>query len=390
MGVLTHLARRGLQHESTKNVVKRAAVYINGERYPDFDVPTWGVALITVTAIVFLVFVCSIEYTLERVIAPLAMVETTTSSITISASDASSAPASQKEGLLGLDTESAPTKTTIRPKPITSSIRTTVRHLVSQAGRLSRWRGLHYDIFHAGLFTVTAGVLEGLVPQFFGYEMVIAAATGALLAPIHAVWTHKVISMPSDKTFKQRVMGRQAWKALLLPAVVRQSAVYAAIYVSELAVIIFGLTDRANDNFVDYKGKDWSVVSLQSFGVLAIFCVSVLFIVLPAIVTLIRVEASLLPEDEDTIVPFDRSFNGKVVPQVLGGTGAVGFVEAWRSFNWEARRRLLKLYAKITLIMTAIMFVMVHVLAFETWAVMGPAINKWLVQVKEQGLIEGF
>jgi hypothetical protein len=40
----------------------------------------------------------------------------------------------------------------------------------------------------------------------------------------------------------------------------------------------------------------------------------------PADVTLTRVQASLLPDIEETIVPFDQTFCEKVVPEVIGGS----------------------------------------------------------------------
>ena len=83
-------------------------------------------------------------------------------------------------------------------------------------------------------------------------------------------------------------------------------------------------------------------------------------VVIPADVTLKRVQASMLPEEDDSIVPFDRTFAGKVKPQILGGSGAVSMLEAWKTFDRSARIRLMKLYLKVFLVsaFTTIMFVM--------------------------------
>ena len=75
-------------------------------------------------------------------------------------------------------------------------------------------------------------------------------------------------------------------------------------------------------------------------------------IFVPAAVTLTRMQASTLPDEDEPIVPFDRTFGGKVQPRILGGTGAVSMLEAWKTFDWNARVRLLKLYAKIMAIQT--------------------------------------
>jgi uncharacterized membrane protein (UPF0182 family) len=52
----------------------------------------------------------------------------------------------------------------------------------------------------------------------------------------------------------------------------------------------------------------------------------------------------MLPEEDETIVPFDRSFGGKVSPAITGGSGKIGIVDAWTTFDWAARVR----YAKVT------------------------------------------
>ena len=69
----------------------------------------------------------------------------------------------------------------------------------------------------------------------------------------------------------------------------------------------------------------------------------------------------MLPEEDESIVPFDRTFAGKVKPEILGGSGAVSMLDAWRSFDRSARIRLMKLYFKVFIvsIFTTIMFVMV-------------------------------
>jgi hypothetical protein len=123
------------------------------------------------------------------------------------------------------------------------------------------------------------------------------------------------------------------------------------------------------------------IARLAALVVFAITCT--LFLCLPAMVTLIRIEASILPEDQDTIVPFDRTFGGKVVSQMMGGSGVVGFLDAWRSFNWEARRRLIKLFAKVFFIMSAILLVVVHVLLFEIFAIFGPAVGRFMAQMQQ-------
>jgi hypothetical protein len=376
MGLTSHLARRGIEH------VARRAVWINGKEAPEFEVPKWGVAVMSLTMVLFVVFMSSLEYTLKNVIATLSMIDAPTATITITPSEHESLDT--KEPLL----ETGPTVTTIRVKPLTSSIRGTLKHLVATAGHLSRWRGLPLFMLYGLSFFFTASVIEAFLPRFPGSEMIISAATGALLANLHAAWTHKVIAMPTSKGLTSLVPGRPAWKALALPAAVHNSVAYLSVYIIQGFVIVLGFNKYTGEDWTNYDAGDCAVVLSKFAAVLAAAVFCGLFIVLPATVTLIRVEASLLPEEEDTIVPFDRTFGGKVLPRVLGGTGAISFIEAWRSFNWEARRRVLKLYVKITAIMTVIMLIFAHVMVFEVWAIMGPAVQKWLRKADQQGVFD--
>jgi len=80
---------------------------------------------------------------------------------------------------------------------------------------------------------------------------------------------------------------------------------------------------------------------------------------------LTRVQASLLADSEETIVPFDRSFNGKVIPEIVGGSGAIGMLDAWKTFDWAARIRLVKAYFKVFLMQLAVAAVFLAIGIFE-------------------------
>jgi len=157
------------------------------------------------------------------------------------------------------------------------------------------------------------------------------------------------------------------------------------VYVAVGYARIFHLHNIDANEFSGYTGMQWITLALRIVGLFSIALFSGLFVVLPATVTLTRIEASLLPEEEETIVPFDRTFGGRVVPTILGGTGCIGFIEAWRTFNWEARRRLVKLYVKTFLIMLAVSVLMANILLLETWAILGPQLGQALANANFRG-----
>ncbi|KAK7186447.1 hypothetical protein DPSP01_002121 [Paraphaeosphaeria sporulosa] len=372
--MIQHITRRAVQHVPV--FIKRA------QEEPKLEMPPWGCALLIGTFIASMIAITLVQYTLTDVLPILAMVETPAAAITVSNHDE---PASkdEKEGLLETGTEI----TLVHQKPITSSIRGTIRHLVSEAGKFSRWRGFRYQMMYALALGWTSSLLEAFFPRFPPVSSIfIAAISGAATANLHAAWTHKVISTPSDVSFWSRIPSRKEWKVLALPAAVAATMPYVSLFLSLGFVSWFGIAEDANhSNFANFNGGQWASFILRCVAVLAISVACTLFLCMPAVVTQIRVEASILPENQDVIVPFDRTFGGKVVPKVLGGTGCVSFMDAWRSFNWEARRRLIKLYIKGFMCIAALAFVVVHVLAFEVFAIMGPEVGKLLAEAHRQG-----
>ncbi|KAF2874618.1 hypothetical protein BDV95DRAFT_487375 [Massariosphaeria phaeospora] len=372
--MIGHAVRRGLEHPSMASFIKRAS-----EDGPQLEVPKWGVFILASSFFLIAAFLLSVDYSLKDVVATLAMVETPTAAITVSAAHDEAAPKEQKEALL----ETGPEITLVLQKPITSKIRKTLRHLVSETGTgWARMRGAWYMVLYNVEFHFVSTLLELVVPHVPGRIVLIAGATGALLANLHAAWTHKVISMPSSMSLYKRIPERSYWKTLAFPAGLQAAMPYLSLYIVRGFAILFGLTTLDQD-VVNYSSAESASVLARFFAVVVIAITCTVFLCLPAYVTLIRIEASILSEDQDTIVPFDRSFAGKVVARILGGSGSIGFIDAWKSFNWEARRRVIKLYVKIFFVNTALILTFAHVFAFEMWAIMGPAIQKYVREVRE-------
>jgi hypothetical protein len=377
VAAIGHVVRRGFEAAAHGHLKQGDGKTIQ------IEISGWGATLLSVTLTIGVLILCSLEYTLKDVVATLTMVESPSADISLSATPEEANPLKGN----GEEEESqGPQITLVRQKPITSNIRTTLRHLRAQAGRLSKWRGLGAFIVYSMAEGVLINIVDAVIPQFIpGRILIFSALVGVIIAPLHAAWTHTVISMPSNKRFWHRITPKSVWRQLALPAAVKAVAGYTALYVCIGFFYILRLHKVNGNSFSDYKGVDYFLLALRFTALIVVALLAALFIVLPATVTLVRVEASLLPEDDETIVPFDRSFAGKVVPTILGGTGAVSFIDAWKSFNWEARRRLVKLYAKISFIMFAVMLVMAHVIVFEAWIVIGPAIKKMMADAQQMG-----
>ncbi|KAH6633060.1 hypothetical protein C7974DRAFT_164004 [Boeremia exigua] len=380
------IVRRAISHPSTVSFVKRAVGHGEGAGEP-VEMPVWGMALLGVSFYAAIIALSLLSYMLKEVVATLCMIETPHAAITISPSEE---PASkdEKESLL----ETGPVITLVRQKPITSSIRGTVKHVVANAGRLARFRGFKIHALYSLAFSLAVHFFTAfffsLVPSGIpGQAILVSGLAGATVANLHAAWTHKVVSMPSEATFWQRIPSKSHWKALAPAAAVSTAMPYISMYLTGGVAMLLGLHKLNQDNLEQYTRGQWMCVAVRVLATVGFAIFSTLFLCIPAVVTQVRIESSILPEDQDTIVPFDRTFAGKVVSQLLGGSGKIGFFDAWRSFNWEARRRLLKLYAKIGAILFFAMFVVAHVLAFELFAVMGPQLGELLAKARHEGFV---
>lgn len=223
-------------------------------------------------------------------------------------------------------------------QPITSKLRTTIRHLRARAGFWSRFRGLSMYI--------TLSVVQGMISSIFVpmgsfiSQFLVHSIVSVLLSTLQMAWVHIVISEPSPKRFYQRIPSWRTW-IKIAPAAAAENILTAAAFFLPMAVAhVAGWID------ID-PNTDNSIAAMWRYlAVMAVPATLAFFIAIPARVIFIRVAASMLPEEDETIVPFDRSFGGKVQPQIVGGSGKIGLVDAWKTFDWAARVRFVKVVLK--------------------------------------------
>jgi hypothetical protein len=255
-----------------------------------------------------------------------------------------------------------------RPQPITSGLRSTTKHLRARAGFWSRFRGL--SIYLAFMFA--DGFLSLIFPiptgSFFG-QFFVQFFISMLLATWQMAWVHIVISEPSPKRFYQRIPSYRKW-IRIAPAVALETALTYATFLLPMAVAqLAGWTEVAQDpNHPDQTTRKEFIrfLSISALPALLSLAISI-----PARVIFIRVAASMLPEEDESIVPFDRSFGGKVQPEIVGGSGKIGLMDAWTTFDWNARVRFVKVVVKTAMIEAALMFVGVSAIVGVMWG-LGP------------------
>lgn len=264
----------------------------------------------------------------------------------------------------------------VKQKPITAKMFTAVKHLKAQGGRLAAFRGLHvmviYHVVHSLIVLLfTSGTENPII------RSCVAVVTTIAMCRLHMTWTHIIISAPSTKRWWRRFPSVKAGKNIIIPTAIYAVVVEAAVYIPRVLFLTVNDQLRNPGAYGNNPNTVQKMALIELIGVFLIAIGTVILVVVPAEVTLKRVQASMLPEEEDSIVPFDRTFAGKKKPEILGGSGAVGILDAWKTFDRSARIRLIKLYAKIWAIQLATSFMFIFVIIGEIRLIMGDDMFKF-------------
>ncbi|KNG89736.1 hypothetical protein ANOM_001995, partial [Aspergillus nomiae NRRL 13137] len=322
--VVSSLVRRGMELASAKD-----------REVPSIHLSGWFAGLFVFSVLAFFFVVFSIEYTYGMVVATLAAIEDTNPDLYIRV---------ESDFNPNKDVDPVePEARTLRPQPVTSTLRTSIKHLRARAGFWSRFRG--FGLFMT--YSLAEGFLFSILPVSmtnFGGQLAARMIIGMALANLELTWVHIVISEPSSKRFYQRIPGFKSWLKIAPVVAFEQGAVCAAFYIP---LFIAGAAGALGDLVVD-PNANLPPAELVSRAATAIAIPSLLaaLVSIPVRAVTIRVAASMLPKEDDAIVPFDRSFGGKVVPATLGGSGKLSIKDAWATFDGPARIRYLKVIGK--------------------------------------------
>lgn len=242
----------------------------------------------------------------------------------------------------------------------TSSIRRIDALLRSVGGWPANFRGLAVAVVANFAASFVGAAVSWAIPRQFGFLIAMLATV-----QLSTAWTHIVITTPSPLPFWNRLPAfAKTFKAIWLPTTVYWFATQITTGLPLWLGRAFGLSrwDPARPTAVPaYNGHAvW-----QSFLVVVVTIGAIVLLVIPAEVILVRVQASLLPADADTIVPFDRSFGGKVEPEVVTGRGYVDFQTAWLTFERASWIRLYRLLAKITAVTFAVYMIVLAIVVPE-------------------------
>ncbi|EAQ87911.1 hypothetical protein CHGG_04530 [Chaetomium globosum CBS 148.51] len=249
-------------------------------------------------------------------------------------------------------------------KPITGSLRATNALIRSRGGWLANFRGLGYAVLVQIIVALTAVflALAPFIPFRIAHLIALLAA-----APLATTWTHLVITPPSTKSFFRRIPSlKKVYVAAWFPTFLFWAAVQASVLFPELLGRGIGLCmrDPNNPDKICDQPKDGSYLA-KVIAVAGLSLALQVLLAIPAHAALARVQASLLPADEDPIVPFDRSFAGRVEPEVVTGKGFATFGAAIKTIPRSSWLRIYLLRVKVFFVSVGAYFVMGTIVGLE-------------------------
>lgn len=195
------------------------------------------------------------------------------------------------------------------------------------------------------------------------------------LVQLHTVWVHVVITPPNPLPFWKRLPPfKKTFEATARPFVL---LAIAAEVTGGVPVLIFMLLGNGHNVNPIVTGTITLRFVLLALLTVVLWFVLWFFLALPAQIAVVRVQASLLPPDQDPIVPFDRSFGGRVSPLLsVGGVSEQGekthatLRDIWETLSRAAIWRVARLVLKAMAVSFCVSFAL-GVVFFSTLALAG-------------------
>lgn len=285
---------------------------------------------------------------------------------------------------------------------LTSSIRATVRHLNAEAGDLSMFRG----IGSASAIWLLCIPLS-LCLEFVSHKLPLIKKSGrvsdalvnhiaSLIAcQMFVTLLHVCISKPRYKFWFRRTPAswfgvlRTVWAAVLIDGLADDLVEMAFYYLTPSSKPGNGTIDTRSEKQV-FQLSNGPLVRISVAVILWSFFKSMLRGQIKPLVRLVllrpfeaiqtRVCASMLRDDEDPVIPMDRSFQGR--PQSGGilqqSSQPLTFVQAARTIDKKTYIRLVKLKFKLHVIETLITWAFWTLIFVETIYFFGPS-AVWVV-----------
>lgn len=254
----------------------------------------------------------------------------------------------------------------------TSSPSAIYRLLVKTGGILANCRGLACAL----LQTIPTTLYIAYYARFLNYKYHIVARliSSLLLIQFSTMWLHIVIAQKTDRPFESRIPPfkrtfRATWRATILHwAAVEFTGLFPHMVASGMSIDWPSYSLFTPDNTYSFRldmAAGDAVFYCKCAAVIFATVFGSIFLVVPSQVVLMRIQASLLPMEDSTIIPFDRSFKGRVQPALNNGRDYATISDAWHSFSWANWRGLVILSFKIIFISLSLILLMTVIIVMQ-------------------------
>jgi hypothetical protein len=391
-----HLARRGLDTLSQRGGSKPPSEVDLEAILRRLFTSGWPAAIVWSTIIGFIVASVVLNYVGELAVA-LAIVEASPESLSLDKPTVPKAAAtSEKESLLDLE---APQPATVPSGTlVTKKICSTLNHLRRTEGVRGFFRGFRTYAVYQGLGAVVQGFLTFFLFQLFpGGDSVATVLVSVFMCRLHCAWTHAMLRTTSSDVSSEedtskahrgrcsiRYVSREDSRRLVLPTLRLGFSTIIAKYFLTKSLNFTESTLRIRGQTMSTAG----VVAVALFPLL-VALIGTFYFVIPSWIALVRIEASLLPETDGTIVPLDRTFDGRLVQSseqsrfryILSNITVRG---AWKTFPCSTFRRVIKAVVKFSVLTIVLQCAFVALFVYEVFTFAGKELMPYFEYIMQQ------
>ncbi|KAK9321776.1 hypothetical protein V1517DRAFT_308574 [Lipomyces orientalis] len=186
---------------------------------------------------------------------------------------------------------------------VTSSLRRTAAYLRHEAGPWSLFRGMSAYIAKVAATVLYKGFGLHILPK--GLQPLLPLLVDLCVAPLSLVLTHIIITVPTKRTWFVRLWHTPLRLSLLTLPVLATEFIVDKFMDLLTKLLIFNAWPSMAWHGLLFGGL---MLLLGIAAYLAVF----VFLSVPTTIVRIRVQASLLPDGEQPIVPFDRKSFGTI------------------------------------------------------------------------------
>jgi hypothetical protein len=285
-----------------------------------------------------------------------------------------------------------------RKTRVTSGVRSTFRHLRAEGGFYAPVRGIVSTFYLAIIFIVVMGFSSTITGLIVGDNMGMLAGS-AIACVATAKWNMALVQLriaspesnknPENKNIFKR--GKHLVFAIVKPTIA--ALTFIQLYQEVFKIIMMAFVPKKGDEAFDkpytvhFKEDgshdiEYGKVSAWFYVVATIFYVGYVGIVLPCKAVLVRMQASGMAPEDDTIIAVDKTFGVEAAGE---RERTLTFMEAVKTFSREDIRSIVIMGVKLIGLETIQLLVYALIVYISLMSVAGKTISN-IINAQMQSL----